>query len=250
MALYRYVKKENRQRQSEFGRNRFSPRLVSGLLVVVGFFFLANAAYPIISYQLLISPRFSNSFISPSTDAAIAQSFGVAQDSPATLGTEIDLLDLTKADNWFPESSSVFDKEEKDTAAYFLSIPKLGINNALVISGNDLKKSLIHYPGTVAPGRFGNTIIFGHSVLPQFFNPKNYLTIFSTLPTLRPKDEIFINYNDVTYKYVVEQMIEVLPDDISILAQRYDDSYLTLITCVPPGTYLKRLIVRARLVKI
>jgi len=48
---------------------------------------------------------------------------------------------------------------------------------------------------------------------------------------------------------VVEKMIEVSPRDLSILAQRYDDSYLTLITCVPPGTYFKRLIVRARLAK-
>jgi len=67
---------------------------------------------------------------------------------------------------------------------------------------------------------------------------------------LRPKDEVLIDFNQVRYKYVVEQMIEVSPTDISILAQRYDDSYLTLITCVPPGTYLRRLIVRARLARI
>jgi len=59
-----------------------------------------------------------------------------------------------------------------------------------------------------------------------------------------------VEYNGIEYKYLVEQMIEVVPDDISILAQRYDDSYLTLITCVPPGTFLRRLIVRARLSKI
>ena len=77
----------------------------------------------------------------------------------------------------------------------------------------------------------------------------SFATIFSTLPTLRQKDEIYVDYNNVKYKYSIEQMIEVSPDDVSILAQRYDDSYLTLITCTPPGTYLKRLIVRARLVK-
>jgi len=83
-----------------------------------------------------------------------------------------------------------------------------------------------------------------------FFNPKNYITIFSNWPTLYPEDEIIIAYDKVKYKYIVEKMIEVFPNDVSILAQRYDDSYLTLITCVPPGTYLKRLIVRARLTKI
>ena len=251
MALYRYVKRLPAARKTREGK--FSPKVLAGFLVVLGLFFLANAAYPIITYQLLISPRFSTSFVSPNTEAAIAQSFGPgsgqeANDSTKTLGTQVDLLDLTRASNWFPEENVIFD--ESQTKLYSLSIPKLGIENAKVTLGDDLKNSLVQYPGTAAPGRFGNTVIFGHSVLPQFFNPKNYMTIFSTLPTLRPKDEILVDFNQVRYKYVIEQMIEVSPTDISILAQRYDDSYLTLITCVPPGTYMKRLIVRARLTKI
>lgn len=258
MIRYRYVKGVSLQPKIQTPHIRLNSKVVPLLLVVLGFFFVANAAYPIISYQLLVSPRFSHSFVSPTTEAAIAQSFASAQtennivagqEAVGELGTEIDLLDLTKASNWFPAADVVFTEDE--TYSYTLSIPKLGIEQArVVIGGEDLKKGLIQYPGTSVPGRFGNTVIFGHSVLPQFFNAKNYTTIFSTLPTLKPKDEIIVNYNLVRYRYIVEQMIEVLPNDISILAQRYDDSYLTLITCVPPGTYLKRLIVRARLVKI
>jgi sortase A len=250
MALYRYVKRQGPAKEGRGKFGRFRPRFVASLLVVVGLFFFINAAYPIISYQLLISPRFSPAFISPNSEAAIAQTFG---SPPAgrteVLGTEMDLVDYTKASNWFPEEKVAFLGE--NAGVYQLSIPKLKIEGAGVVVGiEDLKKSLIQYPGTVPPGRFGNTVIFGHSVLPQFFNPKNYLTIFSTLPTLRIGDEVFVDYNQVRYKYMIEQMIEVAPNDISILAQRYDDSYLTLITCVPPGTYLKRLIVRARLTKI
>ena len=247
MALYRYVKSPPSVGQRhKFGR--FQPRFMASLLVVVGLFFFINAAYPIISYQLLISPRFSPAFISPNSEAAIAQTFGPGNRTEV-LGTEIDLVDYTKASNWFPEEKVAFFGQT--ATVYQLSIPKLKIEGATVVVGiDDLKKSLIQYPGTVPPGRFGNTVIFGHSVLPQFFNPKNYVTIFSTLPTLKLGDEIFVDYNQVRYKYVIEQMIEVAPNDISILAQRYDDSYLTLITCVPPGTYLRRLIVRARLTKI
>lgn len=244
MVPYRYVKKITAKKSAHKRPKTFNPKIIAVFLVVVGLFFLANAAYPIISYQLLISPRFSPSFVSSSTEAAIAQSFGTNE----ALGTQIDLLDLTRASNWFPEEDVIFN--ESQTTFYNLSIPKLGIIEAKVTLGDDLKKTLVQYPGTAAPGRYGNTVIFGHSVLPQFFNPKNYVSIFSTLPTLRPKDEIYINYNQVKYKYIVEQMIEVAPNDISILAQRYDDSYLTLITCVPPGTYMKRLIVRSRLTKI
>ena len=272
MSLYRYVKKEPEvEPPKKFLSPKIvfeekkegwmpGPKIIPILLVMVGVFFLANAAYPIISYQLFISPKFASSFVSPTTDSAIAQSFGTrsggedlfvspAFESASVLGNEIDLLDLTKASNWFPQSNAVFNGDE--VYSYSLSIPKLGIKEAqVIIGGEDLKKSLIQYPGTAVPGRFGNTVIFGHSVLPQFFNPKNYMTIFSTLPTLQQGSEIVIDYNMVRYKYLVEHMIEVAPNDISILAQRYDDSYLTLITCVPPGTYLKRLIIRARLVKI
>lgn len=251
MALYRYVKKlPAKPNYPQEAHKKLNPKILAGIFVVVGILFLINAAYPIVSYQLLVSPRFSQSFISPSSEAAITQSFGGSKS--LVLGTEIDLVDLTKASNWFPEEkTAAFSTVETSTGSFLLSIPKLNIYDALVLVGiEDLKKSLIQYPGTAEPGRFGNTVIFGHSVLPQFFNPKNYSTIFSTLPTLKPKDEVFITHNQVQYKYTVEQMIEVEPNDISILAQRYDDSYLTLITCVPPGTYLRRLIVRARLTKI
>lgn len=258
MAMYRYVKGRSAPAVLAQKINRsnrpFNPKILALFLVVIGIFFLANAVYPIVYYQLFVSPRFSGSFISPTSESAIAQGFGpegsgseLSQPSEV-LGTEIDLLDLTKASNWFPKTGADFKVE--DIYAYNLTIPKLGVKDAqVVVAGEDLKKSLIQFPGTAVPGRYGNTVVFGHSVLPQFFNPKNYMTIFSTLPTLRPKDEIIVDYNTVQYKYQVEQMIEVFPNDVSILAQRYDDSYLTLITCVPPGTYLKRLIVRARLTK-
>lgn len=254
MAIYRYVKRQPGRQLSLQGKRKFNSKISALLFMVIGFGLLVNAAYPIITYQLLVSPRFSSSFVSPNTEAAIAQTFGVPKDISTQkeqneiLGTQIDLLDLTKASNWFPDKDVIFDPSQ--TSLYFLSVPKLGIEEAKVSLGNDLGRSLIQYPGTAAPGRFGNTVIFGHSVLPQFFSPKNYTTIFSTLPTLRPKDEIWITYNQIRYRYLVEQMIEVSPNDVSILAQRYDDSYLTLITCVPPGTYLKRLIVRARLTKV
>lgn len=246
MTLYRYVKKAAGSPLPQKRLRFLKIKKAAPLFLIAGLFFGGNALYPIISYQLLVAPKFSNSFISPTAEAEERLNFG---STPEVLGQEIDLVDFTKAGNWFPEVEAVFAKNEEKT--YKLSIPKLGIKDAEVtIGGDDLKKSLVQFPGTSSPGRFGNTIIFGHSVLPQFFNPKNYMTIFSTLPTLQPKDEMIVDYNQVKYKYIIEKMIEVLPSDTSILAQRYDDSYLTLVTCVPPGTYFKRLIVRARLVNI
>ena len=206
------------------------------LLFVAGLALLSFAVLPILNYQILVAPRFAQ-LVKPIADDGATQ---------AVLGQKAN-LDMTQAPNWFPTAPRLPTRPSQITH-YNLSIPKLKIKDAVVeIGGEDLKQSLIHYQGTALPGQFGNAVIFGHSVLPQFFNPKNYLTIFSTLPTLKPKEEILINFDGVNYKYIIEEMVEVQPNDISVLEQRYDDSYITLITCVPPGTYLRRLVVRARL---
>jgi sortase A len=161
-------------------------------------------------------------------------------------GTQID---YTKASNWFPNQP----QSQLNLAGrvYFLTIPKLQIADATVkIAGEDLDKSLVHYGGTGLPGDYGASVIFGHSILPQFYDPKNYKSIFSLLPKLKEGDEIFAKYDSVTYRYVVKSMRVTTPNDASILEQRYDSSYLKLITCVPPGTYWKRLEVIAKLESI
>ena len=160
-------------------------------------------------------------------------------------------LDYTKASNWFYGGAKKEDFYSSEISFYNLSIPKLRIENAVVaIGGEDLSQSLIQYPGTAVPGKPGNTVIFGHSILPIFYNPKNYLAIFSTLPTLKEGDEVIVDYDGVTYKYLVEAAFDVYPTDIQILQQDKSDSFLTLVTCVPPGDPRKpkRRIVRARIV--
>lgn len=157
--------------------------------------------------------------------------------------------DLSQAQNWFPDANNN-DFASTQTVDYFMTIPKLKITNAkVIINSNDLSKSLIHFPKTGLPGKIGNAVVFGHSVLPVFFNSKNYMTIFSTLQRLDPQDEIFVDYDGIKYTYVVESMFEVLPTDVQILDQEMNGSYLSLVTCSPPGHPGKprRLIVRARL---
>jgi sortase A len=69
------------------------------------------------------------------------------------------------------------------------------------------------------------------------------------LPTLKKGEPITINFDGIEYRYQVREMLEVSSEDVTVLEQHYDNSYLSLITCVPPGTYLRRLIVRAELVR-
>lgn len=196
------------------------------------------ALWPIVSF-LLVSESLFTAVVGPIPDAPVVLA---AADTASA-------VDYTNANAWFPTAPQK--KVVTPVNSYTLSIPKFNIKNAtVVIAGDDLSKSLIHYGGTGLPGEYGTAVVFGHSTLPQFFSPTNYKTIFSLLPTLKIGDEIFITYDGIQYRYVIYEMVVTDPTDLSPLEQRFDDSYVTLITCVPPGTYWKRLNVRARLQKI
>ena len=155
--------------------------------------------------------------------------------------------DYTQSTTWFPASSST--PTVSRVRYYTLSIPKLGLRDVPVeINGTDLKKNAIHFSGTALPGDYGNTVIFGHSTLPALYKPNDPISIFNPLPKIKDGDAITIQYDGVTYKYVVRNTTEVDPSQIEVLAQRYDKNELTLITCVPLGTYLRRFVARAELV--
>lgn len=208
---------------------------LSGLVI------LFSVIWPIASYKDVSGPN-PPEFVSPVVRA---------EESGFSSGDEE--LDYTKASNWFVGGASKSEFTSSNISFYTISVPKLKIENATVaIGGEDLSEHLIQYPGTALPGKAGNAVIFGHSILPIFYNPKNYLSIFSLLPTLRKGDEMIINYDGITYKYEVEDMFEVSPTDIQVLDQDKSDSFLTLVTCVPPGDPRKprRLIVRARIVPL
>jgi len=211
---------------------------LSGIVILVG------VIYPILSYESNYSKNYTK-LISP-IEGTKDKVQGVIT-STVTNNT----VDYTQASNWFPGGATKDDFSNSKVDFYTVTIPKLRIEAASVaIGGEDLSKSLIQYPGTALPGKRGNSVIFGHSILPIFYNPKNYISIFSLLPNLRKGDSIFVNYDGVAYTYKIETMFEVLPTDLQVLDQDSTDSFLTLVTCVPPGDPgdPKRLIVRARVV--
>jgi len=241
MRKYRYIKKYPFH---IFGKNpTYFLKPVSLFFSFLGLVFVSGAVFPVISYQLKLSPKFQSEEVLSPLSSNLNSVFS------QVLGEQIPTDDLSNIRNWFPQAPFSFSKKEENSP-YYLSIPDLKIFEAVVKVGvEDLDKNLVQYPGTGIPGRIGNVVIFGHSVLPQFFNPKNYKTIFSTLPTIKKGTEILLDYDEVRYTYRVEELTEVPPNDVSILGQKYDDAYVTLVTCVPPGTYLRRLVVRGKLAK-
>lgn len=209
---------------------------ISGIIILIG------VIYPIVSYNSTYSGNYTK-MISP-----LADPNGKIQD---VLSGPSGVTSDTMASSWFTGGADVSDFTAAKVAYYTLSIPKLKIDGATVaIGGEDLSKSLIQYPGTALPGKRGNSVIFGHSILPIFNNPKEYISIFTMLPSLKKGDPIYINYDSVSYTFKVEEMFEVLPTDLQVLDQDSTDSFVTLVTCVPPGDPRdpKRLIVRARVV--
>ncbi len=242
--MYRYLKAPPRRvrRLRRGGRISFVLMSIGGLL-------LFWALWPILSFTAISDEIFSKT-IAPIGEAVSTTRVNKSL-SPVAVAADSGLtsVDFTNANAWYP---SVPQKRVVTPVnSYTLSIPKLKIKDALVrIGADDLSESLIHYGGTGLPGEFGIAVVFGHSTLPQFFSPTNYKSIFSLLPTLEKGDRVFVTYDGVEYVYEIFEMVVVEPTDVSILEQRFDDSYLTLVTCVPPGTYWKRLNVKARLMTL
>ncbi len=217
--------------------------LVSGVLMTLYTFL------PILSWQIYFAPVFASQSLStpiPKLSVVDQRQIGSLLNS-ATLNLS---RDYTNASNWYP-GYGLKGSNNKAILTYKLSIPKLNIIDANVATNdNDLSSHLVNFQGTSVPPEKGNAVIFGHSTLPQLFDPKNYKTIFANLYKLQVGDEIFVNLPNITYKYKIVNITIVEPEDTSVLAQNYNDSFITLITCTPPGTIWKRLIIKAKLESI
>jgi sortase A len=237
---------------------RFLPGYVKAaptILSAIGLGVVGSVVWPLISYNIQTFPIFNqenSGLLSP-----------ISYESQADNGTGgpkvLSGVDYTKASSWFPgsENNDIFNQFKDPQASvvgktqdtYQISIPSLGIENAIVsIKSEDLTKSLIQYPETALPGQSGSPVIFGHSTLPQFFDPQKYTTIFSTLPKVKVGSDIFVTYDGLKYTYRVNKLYEVKPSELWVLRQDYSEKTLKVVTCVPPGTTLKRLIVEADLI--
>lgn len=247
-------------------RSRFV-RLLPSIFITFGSIVLANALWPIISYFVFTSPDLQvPQLVSALPNVPVvyqsetipqAQAAGPAEIKPKIIRNSLDYTNLT---NWFPEGGEVaatFETIDPPSVdRYLVSIPSLDIEDAEVqIGGTNLDDNLIQYPGTADPGELGAPVIFGHSVLRQFYNPsiknpRRYISIFSKIMTLKSGERIHIEYDGITYIYEVKEKAEVKPEDVYILQQDYSARLLKLVTCVPEGTYLRRGVVTAELVTV
>lgn len=228
--------------------NKFRKILkIAGLgFVIIGTSFFLYFFFPVLSYQFFLANAFEANQIEVPIPKYLVVNKNNDLGSLVASGITSLTSDFTDARNWYPNLSP--QNQNSRVESYLLSIPKLKIENAEVSTQDyDLEKHLVQYLGTSIPGEKGTAVIFGHSTLPQLFNPNNYKTIFANAHNLKVGDEIFATVEGITYKYKIFSIVITDPEDTNILSQSYDHSYITLVTCTPPGTIWKRLVVRASL---
>ena len=129
-----------------------------------------------------------------------------------------------------------------DPAVAVMRIRRLSLE-APVFEGVDdltLNRGVGHIPGTALPGESGNFALAGHRD-----------GFFRVLKDVVPGDEIEVLTTTKRYTYSVDQIVLVLPKDVSVLAPASHQS-LTLVTCYPfyfIGSAPQRYIVKALFVK-
>jgi len=156
-------------------------KLISLLILVAGLIIATYVFFPLISYQIYFASEFSGQEITaPIPKATVLNNSTIASLLNSASSNFFSGIDYSNAENWFPNVK--FQKIVQKIERYSLSIPKLKIENAEVsTTDTDLTKHLINYGGTAIPPNKGTAVVFGHSTLPQLFNPENYKTIFATL---------------------------------------------------------------------
>ncbi|MFP3766708.1 class C sortase [Streptococcus sp. TATVAM-FAB35] len=132
-------------------------------------------------------------------------------------------------------------KVSKSGIMAYIEIPKL--NTTLPIyHGTDetvLQVAIGHIPGTSFPigGKGIHAVVSGHRGLPS-------ARLFTDIDHLVEGDIFLIQVLDETLTYQVDQILTVLPQEVSALRVDPNQDYVTLTTCTPYGINTHRLLVR------
>lgn len=137
--------------------------------------------------------------------------------------------------------------------SFSIVIPKIGANARITASVdaadekvylNALKKGVAQAAGTAFPGEGGHIFLFAHST-DYFWNVGSYNAVFYLIYKLERGDEINIFFQGRRYVYKMVDKKIVDSNQVEYLTRKTNKEFLTLQTCWPPGTTLKRLLVMA-----
>ncbi len=136
---------------------------------------------------------------------------------------------------------------------FSIVIPKIAANARIVpnVDAADkeqymeaLKHGVAHTDGTAFPGEPGHIFMFAHST-DFVWNVGNYNAVFYLLYKLENNDEINVFYKGQRFVYRVTGKEVIDPSQVEYITRKTDKEFLTLQTCWPPGTTLKRILIFA-----
>lgn len=242
MTRYYYTKKTHGRPAKQY------IRYLGLLLSIGGIAMILYFGFPVVtSFMWLKQVYASQTMTTPIPVVKVLTAQRIKNIVNSTINS-VERVDSTDAMTWFP--SFQINPAAPRVKSYTLSIPTLDIKDATVSTQDyNVGVHLVNYGGTAVPPDKGNAVVFGHSTLPQLFDQTDYKTIFARLHTIEANDEIIATVDGVSHIYKVFAISIVSPTDFAPLMQRYDHSYLTLITCTPPGTTWERLVVEAKKVE-
>jgi sortase A len=122
-----------------------------------------------------------------------------------------------------------------------VTIDKISMSAPLV-DGTDNKSiryALGHFKNTAMPGEVGNFAVAGH-------RSYTFGEYFNRLDEMAVGDEIKVLYGNKQYKYIVDDVSVVEPQQVEVLDET-DTPTITLVTCTPKWTATHRLIVKGYL---
>lgn len=164
----------------------------------------------------------------------------VAPSVTATASPATSTLDFS---GWSTEDAAYWASLKAGGAFARIVAPAAGID-AVVLKGVSQAQLALGpgwIPQTDLPGETGNCAISGHRV--THGHP------FRNLDRLRMGATIDLYSRFRRYRYVVDRILRVTPDQVSVIAHTQAPR-LTLTTCDPPGSAVHRLVVQAHLVEV
>jgi len=213
----------------------FALRTIGNFLVITSLFFIGKTFYLPIKEEIkyFINNRLHRQYV-------------VVDSQEMKKGLLAKSLNLNSVTFLTPEDPS-FD----------IIIPKIGANARIlanVDAGNEkeyleaLKKGVAHAAGSAFPGEGGHIFLFAHST-DYFWNVGTYNAVFYLLYKLEKGDDVIIFYKNQRYAYRITDKKIVDPSEVEYLTKKTNHEFLTLQTCWPPGTTLKRIMLFATRIK-
>ena len=205
-------------------------KLLPLLFLTIGILFFLQIGWPLISFQF--GENFQdNLLVSPQNEQVLGVSIRQQKGFPAVVSAQ--RRHTQPAYNNF-----------------YISLPSIDLKDELVwAESNELDKGLVHLPGSALPGEKGNVFISGHSGLAVAFGQSGK-AVFAKLNNVKFGDLIQVNALGTKFNYRVIEIKTVDPKDLSVVRPKDPlGRYLSLMTCVPPGINLKRLVVLGELTR-